>query len=43
MLLNGEKVNYSDVHDRDLLAQVEADGKAKMTRLARCPHCIYDD
>ncbi|MFI5116845.1 MAG: hypothetical protein ACHP8B_09115 [Terriglobales bacterium] len=43
MLLDGEKVNYSDVHDRDLLVQVEADGKAKVTRLPRCPHCNYDD
>jgi uncharacterized protein with PIN domain len=43
MLLDGKKVNYSDVHERDLLVQVEADGKAKVTRLPRCPHCNYDD
>jgi len=43
MLLDGEKINFSDVHDRDLLVQVEADGRGKVTRLPRCPHCEYDD
>lgn len=43
MLLDGEKINFSDVHDRDLLVQVEADGTARVTRLPRCPHCQYDD
>jgi len=43
MQLDGKKINYSDVHERDLLVQVEADGKVKVTRLPRCPHCPYDD
>lgn len=43
MLLDGEKVNFSDIHERDLLVQVEADGTVRVTRLPRCPHCQYDD
>ena len=43
MVLDGKKVSYSDVHDRDLLVQVEGDGSARVTRLPRCPHCRCDD
>jgi hypothetical protein len=39
----GKAIRYGDVHDRDLLVTVEATGKARVTRLPRCPHCIYDD
>jgi hypothetical protein len=39
----GKGIRYSDVHDRDLLVVVEASGKATVSRLPRCPHCIYDD
>jgi hypothetical protein len=43
MKLEGKKVTYKDVHDRDLLVQVESDGTARVSRLPRCPHCEYDD
>jgi hypothetical protein len=39
MVLDGKKVTYTDVHDRDLLVQVECDGTPRITRLPRCPHC----
>jgi hypothetical protein len=43
MVLDGKKVTYADVHERDLLVQVEANGASRVTRLPRCPHCEYDD
>ena len=43
MTLDGKRISYSEVHDRDLLVQVEVDGTARVTRLPRCPHCEYDD
>ncbi len=43
MALDGRKIRYTDVHDRDLLVQIESGGTVKVTRLPRCPHCIYDD
>lgn len=39
----GRKITYKDVHDRDLLVQIEASGAVKIARLPRCPHCRYDD
>jgi hypothetical protein len=43
LFLEGEKVTYTDVHDRDLLVQVESEGAVRVSGLPRCPHCIYDD
>ncbi len=43
MVLDGKKITYTDVHERDLEVQVEANGTARVTRLPRCPHCEYDD
>jgi hypothetical protein len=43
MLLEGKKVTYAEVHDRDLLVQVEHDGTSRISRLPRCPHCSYSD
>ena len=43
LILDGEKITYTDVHDRDLLVQVESGGKVKVGRLPRCPHCVYGD
>jgi hypothetical protein len=43
LMLDGEKLTYSDVHDRDLLVKIESDGTPRITRLPRCPHCTYDD
>jgi hypothetical protein len=43
MVLDGKKVTYADVHDRDLLVQVECDGTPRITRLPRCPHCTHYD
>ena len=42
MVLDGRRVTYGDVHDRDLLVQVECDGTPRIARLPRCPHCNYD-
>jgi hypothetical protein len=43
MVLDGKKVTYAEVHDRDLLVQVEHDGTPRVSRLPRCPHCEYHD
>jgi hypothetical protein len=43
LVFDGKKVTYTDVHDRDLLVQIESGGTARITRLPRCPHCTYDD
>ncbi len=43
MILDGKKVTYTDVHDRDLLVQVESSGTPRVARLPRCPHCTYYD
>lgn len=43
MSLDGKKLTYKDVHDRDLLVQVESTGAAKITKLPRCPYCKYED
>lgn len=43
LMFEGKPITYGDVHDRDLLVTVEADGKARVTRLPRCPHCDYHD
>jgi hypothetical protein len=41
--LEGKKITFKDVHDRDLLVQIEASGAVRISRLPRCPHCIYHD
>jgi hypothetical protein len=43
LFLEGKKITYTDVHDRDLLVQVESGGVVKVTKLPRCPYCVYDD
>jgi hypothetical protein len=43
MVLDGKRVTFADVHDRDLLVQVEHDGTPRVSRLPRCPHCEYHD
>jgi hypothetical protein len=43
LVFGGKRITYSDVHDRDLLVQVESGGTARITSLPRCPHCTYDD
>jgi uncharacterized protein DUF5615 len=43
LVFEGKKITWSDVHDRDLLVQIEANGTVKIERLPRCPHCNYDD
>jgi hypothetical protein len=39
----GKKITFKDVHDRDLLVQIETSGAVRVSRLPRCPHCIYHD
>jgi hypothetical protein len=39
----GKKITFKDVHDRDLLVQIEASGAVRISHLPRCPHCIYHD
>lgn len=43
LIFEGKRIRFGDVHDRDLLVTVEETGKAKVTRLPRCPHCKYRD
>jgi hypothetical protein len=43
LMFEGQSIHYGDVHDRDLLVTVEETGRARVTRLRRCPHCVYDD
>ena len=43
LMFEGQKIHYGDVHDRDLLVTVEETGRARVTRLPRCPHCVYRD
>lgn len=43
LFLEGKKITFTDVHDRDLLVQVESEGAVRVSRLPRCPHCKYDD
>jgi hypothetical protein len=39
----GKKINFQDVHDRDLLVKVHSTGQAAVPMLPRCPHCKYED
>jgi len=43
LVFEGKKITFKDVHDRDLLVQIEASGAVKIKRLPRCPHCTYHD
>jgi hypothetical protein len=43
MMLDGNKITVRDVHERDLLVQIETSGEVKIRRLPRCPHCPYPD
>ena len=40
----GKAINFTYVHDQDLLVTVEATGKVSVSRLPKCPHCThYED
>jgi hypothetical protein len=41
LTFEGRTIHYGDVHNRDLLVTVEETGRARATRLPRCPHCTY--
>ena len=43
LTFEGKRIRFGDVHDRDLLVTVEETGRARVTRLPRCPHCKYRD
>jgi hypothetical protein len=43
LFFEGRKITYKDVHDRELLVQVESDGTPRVERLPRCRHCGQDD
>jgi hypothetical protein len=36
LFFEGRKIAYKDVHDRELVVQVESDGTARVERLPRC-------
>ena len=39
LTFEGKKITWKDVHDRELLVEIEASGAARVSRLPRCPHC----
>jgi hypothetical protein len=43
LVLDGGEITWKDVHDRELLVEIEASGRARVSRLPRCPHCNHYD
>ena len=39
LFFEGRKITYNDVHELQLLVQVESDGSARVEHLPRCRHC----
>lgn len=43
LTFNGKHIGWKDVHKLCLKVIIEESGKASVSKLPRCPHCVFDN